>query len=231
MKQEAFDLLKQAETSWWYETRAEVVTRMLAGTQINGSVLDLGCGFGGMQPYLKAYGNVFGIEPNEEAAMICRNRGYQNVFSNIEQIAASGLRFELIGAFDSLEHIQDDVALLTSLKPLLQEHGVLIINVPAYPRLWSGHDIQHEHFRRYTVSSLRTLLETNGFRVTYIGYLNFFLFPLFAISRLLGVGGESSMSSTVLNRIFRSILKMEARLIPRFKLPFGSSVIALAVLR
>lgn len=231
MKPEAFELLKQAESSWWYEARAHVVKNVLDEKMVNGSVLDLGCGFGGMQPYLKSYGSLSGIEPNAEAATICKGRGYQNVFSDIPQAVATGLRFDLIGAFDSLEHIPDDAALLAGLRPLLKEGGMLVINVPAYPRLWSKHDIQHEHFRRYTASSLKVLLEANGYRVLYIGYWNFFLFPLFAISRLIGVGGESSMSSHVLNGLFRFVLKTEARLIPRFKLPFGSSVIALAVLR
>ncbi|MCC7522732.1 class I SAM-dependent methyltransferase [Candidatus Uhrbacteria bacterium] len=231
MKPEAFELLRHAEMSWWYEARAHVVKNILDEKRISGSILDLGCGFGGMQPFLKAYGNVFGIEPNMEAAKICRERGYQNVFSNIQEVAESGLRFDLIGAFDSLEHIQDDAALLASLKPIMKENGSLLINVPAYPSLWSSHDVQHEHYRRYTAASLEKLLEANGYRVVYIGYWNFILFPLFALSRLIGVGGESSMSSTMLNGIFRLILKTEVRCIPRFALPFGSSVIALAVLR
>lgn len=231
MKPEAFALLKQAESSWWYEARARVAMNVVSLLEKRGTVLDFGCGYGGMQPFLNSYGALDGVEPNQEAAAACRERGYGTVFSSVHEAAVSGKRYELVCAFDSLEHVEDDRALLAGLHPLLQENGALIINVPAYPFLWSRHDVQHDHFRRYTSKSLKQVLEANGYRIVYIGYWNFFLFPLFAASRLLGVGGESSLNQGFAHRIFRFILRQESKFIPSSRLPFGSSVIALAVLR
>lgn len=208
-----------------------MVQHVLRAHPSSGRVLDVGSGYGGMGETLSQYGGVVGIEPNPEAAAICLERGYQGVFSTMDEAIASRRVFDVIGAFDSLEHIQDDDLILKHIHSIMAPNGVFVITVPAYQRLWSKHDVEHQHFRRYTATSLREVLQNNGFNVRYIGYWNCFLFPLFFLSRILGIGGEGSLSSKWINAVFSKILRIESKLIPRFKLPFGSSVIALAVLR
>jgi len=82
-----------------------------------------------------------------------------------------------IGLFDMLEHIKQDMDFLRRVNNVLIKNGKLFITVPAYNFLWSNHDTQVGHLRRYTVHGLCQQLEQLGYHVEYATYL-FGLLPI-----------------------------------------------------
>jgi hypothetical protein len=107
--------------------------------------------------------------------------------------------------------------------------------VPAFPSLWSGHDVVNEHKRRYTRSDLRALLERAGFEVHTLSYFNTALFLPIAgariVQRWLGgttTGADEGSVPRPVNAILRSIFAAERHVLGRLTLPFGVSLIASA---
>lgn len=231
MERKAFQLLHDAEASWWYRARALVVERVLAhyslGTQ---TILDLGAGFGGMAQTLHDYGEVDAFEPDSEARVVAQERGYRTVLDTSNHEALPNDTYSLIAILDVLEHTPDDAAFLAKLHQVLTKNGALIITVPAFQFLWSEHDVEHHHYRRYSKRSLRKVLEAHGFEVSFISYWNMLLFFPATLVRLLGRSGESSLLPTSpLNTLFHMIVKTESKLIPYCSLPFGTGLVCYAI--
>ena len=67
--------------------------------------------------------------------------------------------YDLIGAFDVIEHIDDDRAALASIAAKLKPGGKFVMTVPAHQWMWSAHDVVNHHKRRYSKRSLRQLIE------------------------------------------------------------------------
>ena len=142
--------------------------------------------------------------------------------------------FDLIAALDVLEHVEDDTAALRALGEWLSERGVLLTTVPAFQWLWSEHDVLSHHLRRYTRERLTTLLRDAGLNVLYSGYFNSLLFPLAVANIKLGklVSRDAYRGLQIpargVNRTLEWIFRVESRLVPRIRLPFGLSIVACA---
>lgn len=231
MKREAFLLLHSIEDSWWYRGREAVVRSAFvrsAGKAILREALDFGAGYGGMSKSLKTFcSQMYAFEPDDGARKVASTRGYTRVFSSAEEALAR--HYSLIGLFDVVEHMQDDRAGIENIKRALLPGGYVVITAPAFQCLWSGHDINHHHFRRYTKATMRKLLEEKGFEVTYMSYWNTFLFVPAALMRLVGRSGESALAlPTFLNALFFTMVRIEAFLLRFVPLPFGTSIVAIA---
>ena len=74
----------------------------------------------------------------------------------------SGQRFDLVAAFEVLEHIEDDAAVLDEWLRLVRPNGHLLLSVPADPERFGSHDVLVGHYRRYTGDRLRQLLADAG---------------------------------------------------------------------
>ena len=145
--------------------------------------------------------------------------------------------FDLVCAFDVIEHVADDLKAMSEMKRVSKQNGVLFITVPAFMFLWSHHDDVNHHYRRYTLSQLKLLSSSNKLKVEFNSYFNFFLFfPIafyrLSISRIFktrkGAGSdfEINSKSRFLNDIFFKIFKFEEKIITRSKLPVGVSIIS-----
>lgn len=230
MERGAFKLLSTMEGSWWYRGRAAAVRTAVARAALRpaDAALDFGAGFGGMHDTLAGLSRqVYAFEPDASAAQSCRGRGYADVFSDAD--TALGRTYDMIALFDVLEHIERDVEFLTRARDALAPGGCLAITVPALPFLWSVHDVNHHHFRRYTKTTLRAALESAGFSVEYMSYWNMALFIPAALMRLLGRTGEGSLAMPrALNAIFYAIVRTEAALMRLIPLPLGTGLVAIA---
>lgn len=91
--------------------------------------------------------------------------------------------FDLAGAFDVLEHIQDDESVLSQLRETLKPGGGLMLTVPQHPCLWSVMDEAGRHKRRYTRRDLVAKLERAGFQDIETGSFVSLLLPLMFLSR------------------------------------------------
>lgn len=241
MEPHIYDILAQQEDShWWFAARRRIVGSVLdrfLPARRDLVVLDAGCGTGGNFSLLTHYGKVFAFElhlPAREKAA-ARNLATVEDGSLPNSLPFPDQQFDLITMFDVLEHIKEDASALAALHTKLNENGLLLLTVPAFPFLWSHHDVQHHHFRRYTRTQLTALLQQNGFTVELCNHFNFWLFPAALAARLvdrlrnpahaaLGAG----MPAPWLNNLLTTIMASEHRLVPRFPLPFGVSLIAVA---
>jgi SAM-dependent methyltransferase len=228
MNTEAFEILRELENTWWHKGRKAAVMKALSavGTPVGGSVFDVGAGYGGMFDALRTYGEVDGSEPETEARAVAETRGYRKFFGTHKDALVEGAQYSLIGAFDVIEHIEDDVQFVQELAGLTKEGGYLVATVPAFQFLWGPHDVTHMHFRRHTTASMRKLLEGAGYEICYARYWNVFLFPVALVMRLLGRSGESGLHPYPLIRsVLQSLIWVEVRVVRYLPIPFGLSVV------
>ncbi len=231
MKIEAFKILHDMEESWWYRGRRMIAQKMLSSfvKERNLSILDFGSGYGGMFNFLNKYGEVDGFEVESDAISSCEKRGYKKVFNSTTELFSSNNKYDLVVMFDVLEHIEDDKATINSIYNILNNNKTLVITVPAFMWLWSIHDEQHKHFRRYNRNQIVNLLNENGFKVEYSSYWNMFLFLPAMVIRLLGFTGTSTFNqSGITSSIFSFLVYLESKLVPTISLPFGTGIVVVA---
>jgi len=134
---------------------------------------------------------------------------------------------------DVLEHIEDDIAMLQSIKKnCVGDNNYFFITVPAFESLWSGHDDYLGHYRRYRIASLKRALAAADFKVTNSYYLYGTIFPLVwtirKISNLFKKGAAQSdmkPSSALINALLLKFNAAEMRIAKNNKL-FGVSCVA-----
>jgi len=145
--------------------------------------------------------------------------------------------FDVVCAFDVVEHCEDDVLAMSELTRVLAPGGRVLLSVPAYQWAWSDHDVRAGHHRRYTRPRLRELVAGAGLRVTRATYAFGAVFPLFLAERmarrLRGSAGPASQSrlpsvSPSADRILMTLSALDRRLLRRWDLPVGSSVFVAA---
>lgn len=90
----------------------------------------------------------------------------------------NGVEDSVVLMMDVLEHIPDDYAIMDDIKSRLGKNAHYFITVPAFMSLWSGHDVYLEHYRRYTLGSLKKLLVAKDCTISSHYYIYFSLFPL-----------------------------------------------------
>lgn len=99
----------------------------------------------------------------------------------------SGRAFDLILLCDVIEHVEDDRALVDYvISRYLATNGRVIVTVPAFQSLFSHHDVQLKHYRRYDVKQLERVLRMSGLEILGSGYLFGTLLPARAAGLLLG---------------------------------------------
>ena len=149
----------------------------------NRKIVDIGAGSGYFSRYLAKRGLI------DQA--FCVDTGYST--NHQEQIAGTKIFYasklqksnaDVALFMDVLEHVKDDVLLLRSYLNLLPQRSTIIITVPAFNFLWSGHDIFLGHYRRYTRVSLYNTIVRAGYRPVNLFYYYALVFPIVLIKRL-----------------------------------------------
>jgi len=233
------EMAEMEDRHWWFVGRRAIIDALLKRLplQREASVLEIGCGSGGNLPMLAHYGQLSAGEYDDEARRIAAERGIGRVARCAlpNDFPFADERFDLVAMFDVLEHIEDDRASLIAIRRHLKDRGWLVMTVPAFPFLWSEHDVQNHHFRRYTPALVERRLREAGFQPVYRSYFNFWLFPVVALVRLAKNlariserGTDLKMPSAAVNRMLASLFATERLAMGRFALPFGVSYIVTA---
>ena len=144
--------------------------------------------------------------------------------------------FDAVGAFDVIEHIDDDYAVLEGIMQSLKPGGGLLLTVPQHPFLWSEYDVRAHHVRRYTAPDLRQKLARAGFEIVRMTSFVSVLLPLMMLSRLLRRTPSANYDplaelriGAFANALLEFALDGERLLIRAgLKLPFGGSLLAVA---
>lgn len=241
-----FDVSRQVEdASFWCRSRnrliGSLVTRYV-GSDRPARMLELGCGIGGVLTELARHPNLSltGSEIYLHGLRYARTRLPQIDFIQLDA-TTMGFRdaFEVIGAFDVLEHIEADETAIARVHDALVPGGWFLITVPQYPSMWSRLDELVHHKRRYTRGELTAKLAGAGFELVRISSFVCALFPLMLASRLRprrkAEAAESAQFQAevqlppVLNAVFDRVMRVdEAAIRAGLSLPFGGTLLAVA---
>jgi SAM-dependent methyltransferase len=233
------------ETHFWFRGRRAIFFDLLdrvIGERVNGlDVLEIGCGPGAMLGPLRRYGRVHALDIELGSMQHCKKRGFDRVAvgSGLE-LPFADASFDLVGLFDTIEHIPDDRAVLSEVRRILRPGGHVFVSVPAYQFLYSHQDRLVHHQRRYTKRQLDALFRSTGFQPEKLTYFNTFLFPLILPAvlvlklkeRLVGVPPDQTNLShqfpAPINETFAQFMGSERLLLRHTEFPFGHSLIGLA---
>jgi SAM-dependent methyltransferase len=226
---------------WWYCARRDIIADLIrreAQPPADAAVLEIGCGTGHNLAMLAGFGHVDGLELDDEARALSEKRLGRSVMrSPLPELSEVRDRhYDLVGAFDVIEHIDDDAAALGSIATKLKPGGKFVMTVPAHQWMWTAHDVVNHHKRRYSRRSLKALIERSPMKLDNIGYFNSLLFPLAvaerAASKLRGKeDADLSLPPRPLNAALEAIFRAERYLVGRLPLPPGLSLFAVASAR
>jgi len=223
---------------WWYRGRRTVLEGVLAGLAParDARILDAGCGSGRNMLELARYGEVTGIELSETSVALARERNSGEVVAgSVLEMPFADASFDLAVSLDVIEHLEDDLAALRELRRTVAPGGSLLVTVPAYQWLWSGHDEINHHHRRYTRGSLQSVAEQAGWRQARTTYFNSLLLPVAIVLRVLERFNTKTTESSLdlwippepVNWLLERPLALEAALIARGgRIPAGLSLLA-----
>jgi len=222
---------------FWFRARNVVLQACLAQYQLNaktGLILDAGCGTGANFSFLGQFGQAFGVDLYHDACRHCAITKPGSVaVGRLEALPFRENTFAVVALLDVLEHVDDQLCVLTEMIRVLCPGGALLVTVPAFRHLWSGHDVVHQHRRRYRAKDLRDELCKAGLTIDYLSYYNAHLYPLVAFVRLLhrrGSNPSSDMKSlpSWLNSLLFTIFSSERYWVGRIVMPVGVSLVAVA---
>jgi len=221
------------KTHWWWRARERILRRTLKSLPLpaGAEILDFGCGDALSFAMLGDFGNVRGIEvdvnlidpANPDRALI-----------STEPLGSAEYRaskFDLITAFDVIEHINDHSEAVRRLVDMLKPGGLLLITVPAFMSLWDQHDVVNRHFRRYRRSELQSIVPPAAHLVDS-RYIFHWLFPMkWLLARLnqnrANAVAQHHIPIAPVNWLLERICAAEFVLFRWARLPFGTSVLAL----
>jgi len=226
--------------SWFRGLHGNLVATFLRrhSKRPHGVILDAGCGTGGflctLAQALPQYA-LLGLDVNKTACEIAHVKSGQFVcLGSANSLPFSDACFAAIFSADVLCHSGvDQKQALKNFHRCLQSGGILVLNLPAYSWLLSGHDRAVHNVRRYTSKNIRALLMAAGFIDIETTYWNTILFPLMVLHRMLSSKIDESdvrLYAKPMETICRTIMRFETFILSRgFNLPFGGSIIATAI--
>lgn len=168
---------------WYYVSKGRAMRKFLGDMKVP-EVLDVGAGSGIFSRQL--------IDEGLCDSAVCVDSNYSE--EKTEDYNGKQIRFvktnekssqKLILMMDVLEHVPDDLTFLEEYVDSMEAGGYVFITVPAFQFLWSGHDVFLEHYRRYTIGMVETVVKKAGMIPVKSRYFFGSLFPFVAAIRLI----------------------------------------------
>jgi len=239
------DFLKQyyllERTHWWFTVREKIIRQQIRkslSSRKNLRILNAGAATGRTTELLQEFGEVISVEVDHNTCEFLRNELHMAVTeATVTALPFEDHSFDIVCAFDVLEHIEDDVLAVAELKRVSKPGAMLFATTPAFNFLWSSHDEVNQHYRRYNGRTLSALLN-HGFELEYVGYFNTLLFLPIAAYRVVNrlftstkkphsdFDGNALTGNRWIAAICRQLFSVEVFLLRYMKLPFGISLLA-----
>lgn len=241
MEPHEYDRMFELEdTHWWFQSRLGLLERIMRRhaprpADRKARMLDLGCGTG---MFLEREGRgreAYGLDFSRQALSFTRRRGVTGlVCANSESPPYASDSFDVVTAFDLIEHVEHDDRLVAGVHRILRPGGVFIATVPAHEFLWSSHDVALHHMRRYRRRQFAALFDPQLWITRRSTYSFAMIFPPAAAIRitrkLLHLHGEATADTNLtpawLNRILIAAHRVESAWIERFNSPIGLSILS-----
>lgn len=243
-RSEFFDELAALEAqSWWFRARNDLIawaaTRFAPGCE---RFLEIGCGtgfvLGGIHAALPS-AELWGSEILSAGLAVAAGRVPSARFIQMDARAIPFRdHFDVIGAFDVIEHIEEDEVVLREVHDALRPGGTLLLTVPRHPALWSPQDVHAGHVRRYTAGGLRRKVEAAGFEMVRAASFVSLLLPMMFVSRLRMRGAttdpdfdaiDTLRQPRAVNVALQAVMRVERSLIRHgFPFPAGGSLLMVA---
>jgi SAM-dependent methyltransferase len=225
------------ETYFWYRGRRDIIAYFMKRyLPARGRYLEIGCGTGFVAELFakRGYEVLAGDSDRQALEFAQRRLGKEALcFLDIYQIPFREY-FDVIGAYDVLEHVADDARALSQIFTALKPGGYVLLTVPQHKFLWSTFDEHVHHERRYDRKELPRKMRAAGFTIRRTTSFATLLLPLVYLVRLRSAGKpyviEDDLSvGTLQNMIGRLTMVIERLLIGcHVPLPFGVSRLVLA---
>lgn len=233
---------------WFFRARNKIIMDhigRLIKEKKDIKILNVGVATGYTSVLLKQFSeNITSVEYDED----CYDFTAKNVPSiglvkgSILELDFEENEFDLVCAFDVIEHIEDDQLGLSELERVCKQNGHVVVTVPAFMSIWSHHDVINHHFRRYKRKQLKNLFSDQS-KFQYVSYFNFWLFiPVLLfrkINNVLKITENSNQDTEVgsdlqlfnkdtwTSKLLYSVFSSETGLVKRkVSLPFGVSLMA-----
>ncbi len=235
---------KLERNHWFFQVRAKIImTHIESILEKNGSckILNIGPATGYTSELLEKYGEVLSVEYDNECYEFVKEKlDIKIIQGTILDLDFEDNSYDLVCAFDVIEHVEDDQLAVDEMKRVCNNDGFVVVTVPAFQSLWSKHDEINHHFRRYKKKPLLNLFNDKD-GIEYNTYFNFFLFLPIALIRIISyrilrkrfnkneeqTGSDLEIgNSSFVSKIMYFIFSMELPFIrKRLKLPFGVSLL------
>lgn len=236
-----YEVLAGVETRhFWFRSRTELIVWALRRHFPRArSLLEIGCGTGNVLAAIAQSGSLARLAGSEAHAAGLEFAARRAPTAELLQMDARRMpfrdEFDVVGAFDVVEHIREDEQVLREMFATCRPGGGIVLTVPQHEWLWSYRDEFAGHQRRYRRADLLAKIAAAGFERPWTTSFVTLLLPVMAWSRArqkapdgfdasseLGAGG-------VVNRILGAVMGLERRLIAAgLSLPVGGSLLAVA---
>lgn len=249
MRPEQFRLHAEIEDKhWWFRARKAIIVRLvnqLLPPSRDLTIVDVGCGTGGVISALADRYRCIGVDTSEEAISLAKTK-----FPSVDFICGQapeclGSKSESVDMFmllDVLEHVELDRELVASLFGVLKPGGQMVLTVPANMSMWSPQDENYGHFRRYEPEQLMKLWSGLPVTVRLFSYFNTYLYPLVRgiriFTRIRGrewgqANTDLSIPGPMVNQALEALFSYEVNALTKMvsdsrqkSFPFGVSLVA-----
>ena len=237
------DLVSLETGHFWFESR----NRLLASTLRNHfpafqTFLEIGCGTGfvlsGLQKQFR-HVRFSGSEIFSSGLAFAHDRlPSVQLFQMDARHIPFRDEYDVIGAFDVLEHIEEDEDVLRQMYQAVRPGGGILITVPQHPALWSAADDYAFHKRRYTRTEMVSKVQAAGFELVQVTSFVSLLLPVMLLSRLRHRHNTETYNPLAeftinpgINRFLTAVMSLERQIMRYVSLPAGGSLLVAAIRR